>query len=286
LKSALASQSNATADSGRIAARFASLKARQQSGLVTFITAGDPDLEICTKLLAGLPKAGADIIELGMPFSDPMADGPSIQSANLRAFKAGVKLSKVLDLVRGFRERDKDTPLVLMGYYNPVYVYGVEKFVRDAKGVGVDGIIIVDTPPEEDAEICQPSLNQGLNFIRLITPTTDAKRLPAVLHNASGFLYYVSITGTTGSKSAGAEPVRAALAELRRHTSLPIAVGFGITTPDQAKTMAQTSDAVVVGSAIVNRIASNLDGQGHAKVGLVEDVLGFVESLAKAAHNR
>ena len=270
--------------SNRITVRFAALKAKKQSGLVTFITAGDPDIETSAKILAGLPKAGADIIELGMPFSDPMADGPTIQAANLRAFKASIDLHKVLDLVRGFRKQDKDTPLVLMGYYNPIYIYGVEKFLKDAKEAGVDGFIIVDLPPEEDKEFCLPSIQYGLNFTRLITPTTDAKRLPAVLKNASGFLYYVSVAGITGSKSVNIDPVRTAVAELRCHTELPIAVGFGITTPDQARLMGQTADAVVVGSAIVNRIADGLDAQGAAKPGLANDVLKFVESLAKAVH--
>lgn len=273
-------------DTGRIATRFAALKVKKRSGLVTFITAGDPDLETCAKILAGLPKAGADIIELGMPFSDPMADGPTIQTANLRAFKAGITIVKVLDLVRGFRTTDNETPIVLMGYYNPIYAYGVEKFLKDAKQAGVDGLIIVDLPPEEDAELCQPAIKHGLNFIRLVTPTTDAKRLPTVLKNASGFLYYVSMTGITGSKAVNAVPVEKAITELRRHSSLPVAVGFGITTPEQAKAVAQSADGVVVGSAIVNSIASNLDAEGKAKPGLVAAVLSFVESLAQAAHNR
>jgi tryptophan synthase alpha chain len=284
VKSAVVSRT-AVAEQGRIAARFASLKAKKHSGLVSFITAGDPNLDICAKILAGLPKAGVDIIELGMPFSDPMADGPAIQLANLRAFKAGITLRKVLELVHGFRKQDAETPLVLMGYYNPVYIYGVEKFLRDAKEAGVDGLIIVDLPPEEDAELCEPALRQGLNFIRLVTPTTDAKRLPVVLKNASGFLYYVSIAGITGTKAVSADPVRAAVEELRKHTKLPVAVGFGITTPDQARAIAQVADAVVVGSAIVSRIASCFDAQGKAKPGLIEDVLAFIAGLAKAAHN-
>ena len=271
--------------STRIAARFAALKAKKQSGFVAFVTAGDPDLEISAKILAGLPKAGADIIELGMPFSDPMADGPAIQAANLRAFKAGIDLGEVLDLVRGFRAKDSETPLVLMGYYNPIYIYGVEKFLSDAKEAGADGLIIVDLPPEEDTEMCLPSARYGLNFIRLVTPTTDAKRLPTVLKNASGFLYYVSVTGITGGKKADAAPVKKALEGIRRATDLPIAVGFGISTPDEAKAIAQFSDAVVVGSAIVSRIEKQLDAQGKPKPGLAEDVLKFVEQLAKAVHN-
>jgi len=286
MKPATAAQTPSTQDSGRLAARFAALKAKNQPGLITFTTAGDPDLDTCAQILAGLPKAGVDIIELGMPFSDPMADGPAIQAANLRALKVGINLHKVIDLVRGFRKQDNETPLVLMGYYNPIYRFGVEKFLTEAKTAGVDGLIIVDLPPEEDQEMCLPSAKAGLNFIRLVTPTTDAKRLPVVLKNASGFLYYVSITGITGSKKVSAEPVKKALDELRRHTSLPIAVGFGITSPEEARGIAQFADAVVVGSAIVNRIAGGLDAGSKAKKGLAEDVLGFVTELAKAAHGR
>ena len=263
----------------RIPARFAALKAQSRPAFVSFITAGDPDLETSAKILAGLPKAGVDIIELGMPFSDPMADGPAIQAANLRAFKAGITLPKVLDLVRGFRKNDTETPLVLMGYYNPIYVYGAEKFLADAKAAGVDGLIVVDLPPEEDAELCEPAQKHGLNFIRLVTPTTDAKRLPTVLRNASGFLYYVSVTGITGQKEIDSAPVRQALDALRQKTTLPIAVGFGITSPDQARAIGAFADGVVVGSAIVKRIESNLDGEGRARTGLVEDVLSFVKTL-------
>jgi tryptophan synthase alpha chain len=273
-------------DSGRIAARFAALKAKKQSGFVTFITAGDPDFDTCADILKGLPKAGADIIELGMPFSDPMADGPAIQAANLRALQSGMKLAKVLDLARGFRKTDNKTPLVLMGYYNPIFRYGVEKFLSEAKTAGVDGLIIVDLPPEEDREMFAPTAQTGLNFIRLVTPTSDAKRLPVVLKNASGFLYYVSVTGITGSKKADAGPVKKALSEIRKHTDLPVAVGFGITTPDEARAIAAFSDAVVVGSAIVSRIAGHLDDKGKAKKTLVDNVLGFVAELAKAAHGR
>lgn len=269
----------------RIAACFAELKEKKQSGLITFTTAGDPDFETSAKILAGLPKAGVDIIEIGMPFSDPMADGPIIQAANLRAFKAGITLPKVLDLVAGFRKQDDATPIVLMGYYNPIYIYGVEKFLKDAKNAGVDGLIIADLPPEEDEEMCLPSARYGLNFIRLVTPTTDAKRLPSVLKNASGFLYYVSVAGITGAKQVVADPVRAAVAGLRRQSDLPVAVGFGITTSDQAKAIAQSADAVVVGSAIISRIASALNEKGTGKTQLVDDVLKFVESLAKAVHD-
>jgi tryptophan synthase alpha chain len=273
-----------SAVSGRLAARFEALKSKKQSGLISFITAGDPDLDTCAKILAGLPKAGVDVIEIGVPFSDPMADGPVIQAANLRAFKGGVTFAKTLDLVRGFRKQDGETPIVLMGYYNPISAYGVDRFLKDAKAAGVDGLIVVDLPPEEDAELCTPAASYGLNFIRLVTPTTDAKRLPSVLNNASGFLYYVSIAGITGTKAVEAAPVKKAVEELRRHTQLPVAVGFGITTPEQARDIAQAADAAVVGSAIVGRIAAGLDEQGKAKPGLVEDVLKFVESLAKAVH--
>ncbi len=271
--------------SDRIAARFNALKQKKQSGLVSFITAGDPDFDTCAEILKGLPQAGADIIELGMPFSDPMADGPAIQAANLRALKSGMTLAKVLDLVRGFRKHDNETPLVLMGYYNPVFHYGVEKFLKEAKVAGVDGLIIVDLPPEEDNEMCVPAQQAGLNFIRLVTPTTDAKRLPVVLKNAAGFLYYVSVAGITGSKKVDAASVQKALGELRKHSSLPVAVGFGITTPDEARAIAGFADAVVVGSAIVNRIVALEKNQGNTKTTLVKEVLGFVESLAKAAHH-
>jgi len=220
-----------------------------------------------------------------MPFSDPMADGPTIQAANLRALTGGISLVKTLDLVRQFREKNQTTPIVLMGYYNPIYVYGVGKFLREAKRVGVDGLIVVDLPPEEDSELCIPALQHGLNFIRLVTPTTDAKRLPAVLKNASGFLYYVSVAGITGAKTANADTVGAAIAQIRPHSDLPIAIGFGIATPAQAASMAKQADGVIVGSAIVNRIAANLDTHGKAKSGLVQDVLNFVASLAKAAHS-
>lgn len=270
----------------RITKKFAALKEKKQSGFVTFITAGDPDIATCAKLLEGLPKAGADIIELGMPFSDPMADGEAIQLANIRAFKAGITLKKVLELVRGFRKTDNETPIVLMGYYNPIYAYGPEKFLKDAKEAGADGLIIVDLPPEEDDELCVPAAKHGLNFIRLVTPTTDAKRLPQVLKGASGFLYYVSIAGITGTKAVSADKVEKAVAELRKHTKLPVAVGFGITTPEQAKAISCVADAAVVGSAIVNRIAAGLDGAGKPKASLTSDVLGFVNELAKAAHSR
>jgi tryptophan synthase alpha chain len=268
-------------DSGRIARRFASLKAEGRGGLVTFVTAGDPDYDTALALAKGLPGAGADVIELGMPFTDPMADGPAIQASSLRALKAGQNMKKTLALVRGFRAGDADTPIVLMGYYNPIYQYGVDRFLRDAIAAGVDGLIVVDLPPEEDEELCLPALAAGVNFIRLATPTTDDKRLPTVLTNTSGFVYYVSIMGITGTRSASATDVAGAVARLKRHTDLPVAVGFGIRTPAQAAEVARAADAAVVGSALVSCIADNLDAAGKAKPGLVDDVLGLVRSLAE-----
>jgi tryptophan synthase alpha chain len=267
-------------DSGRIARRFAKLAAEGRGGLITFNTAGDPDHETSLAILKGLPKAGADLIELGMPFTDPMADGPSIQAAGLRALKSGARMTRTLAMVEAFRKTDGETPVVLMGYFNPIYSYGVERFLDDCRAVGVDGLIVVDLPPEEDAELCIPALAAGVNFIRLATPTTDDARLPVVLTNSSGFVYYVAIMGITGTRSASEEHVRNAVLRLKRHTRLPVAVGFGIRTPDQAGTVARVADAVVVGSALVDRIAANLDAKGRAKPGLVEDVLGFVSGLA------
>jgi tryptophan synthase alpha chain len=264
----------------RIARRFARLKAEGRAGLVAFITAGDPDLETSRAILEGLPEAGADVIELGMPFTDPMADGPAIQAAGLRALKAGATTVHTLDLVRALRARDDETPVVLMGYYNPIHSYGVDRFLTDAKDAGVDGLIVVDLPPEEDEELCLPALKAGVNFIRLATPTTDDKRLPTVLRNTSGFVYYVSVTGITGAASAGDAEIATAVERLKRHTDLPVAVGFGIKTAEQAAAVARTADAAVVGSAIVNRVAAGLDGDGLPKPDLVEDVLGFVRELA------
>ena len=269
-----------TADSGRITKRFAVLKAEGRGGLVTFITAGDPDADTFRDLLSGLPDAGADVIELGIPFSDPMADGPAIQAASLRALKAGANLRKTLDHVRDFRKSDDDTPVILMGYFNPIYKYGVEKFLADFKDSGADGLIIVDLPPEEDPELCIPALEAGVNFIRLATPTTDDARLPAVLKNTSGFVYYVSILGITGTKSAGNDDIQFAVERLKRHTDLPVAVGFGINSADAVRDIGTIADAAVVGSAIVNCIAANLDNNSRAKPGLVDHVLSFVRELA------
>lgn len=270
----------------RIAARFAALKARGEKALVTFVTAGDPDLATSEAILAGLPDAGADIIELGMPFSDPMADGPSIQAAGLRALKAGQTLRRTLDMVRRFREQDADTPIILMGYYNPIYVYGNDRFLKDAKAAGVDGLIIVDLPPEEDDELCVPAIAAGIHFIRLATPTTDERRLPALIRNSGGFLYYVSITGITGTGSARSADVAAAVERLRAATDLPIAVGFGIKSPADAGAIAQVADAAVVGSAIVNRVAAHLDENGRPLETLVPSVLQFVRDLKDGVRSK
>ncbi len=269
----------------RITARFAALKAVKKKAFITFTSAGDPDLKTFAEILAGQPKAGVDLIEIGMPFSDPVADGPAIECANLRAFAAGITMVKILALVASFREQDEETPIILMGYANPIYAYGLEKFTRDAKKAGVDGLIIADLPPEEDSELRKLAQEQDIDIIRLVTPTTDAERLPTILNGASGFLYYVSVAGITGSKQASVAPVRRAIEAIRPHSSLPVGVGFGISTPEQARDIAQTADAVIVGSAIVKRIETNLDAQGRAKACLVNDVLAFIETLAQATHN-
>ena len=265
----------------RIAARFAQLRAEGRAGLVTYLTCGDPDRATFEKVLARLPKAGADLIEIGMPFSDPMADGPAIQAAGLRALKAGMTLAKTLDVLRRFRKADRDTPVILMGYYNPIYRYGVPRFLKDAKAAGCDGLIIVDLPPEHDDELCLPARAAGIDFVRLATPTSDDQRLPVILNNAGGFLYYVAIAGITGTKSARADVVAAAVARLRRHTGLPIAVGFGIRTPAQAADVARVADAAVVGSALVEKVAKNLDKRGKSKAALVPAVLKDVTALAR-----
>jgi len=271
---------NAKTVETRLAKRFADLKAEGRGGLVTFLTAGDPDGDTAYEILKGLPEAGADIIELGMPFSDPMADGPAIQASSQRALANGMTVRKTLDQVRDFRIADDATPIVLMGYYNPIHHYGSEKFVADAKAAGVDGLIIVDLPPEEETELCLPALRGGINFIYLTAPTTDDKRLPRVLENASGFVYYVSITGITGTASAAVSDVGSAVARIRRHTDLPVAVGFGITTPEGAADVVKVADAAVVGSALVKRIQDNLDANGKANSRLVGEVLGFTKELA------
>lgn len=271
---------------GRIERRFRSLRAEGRAGLVTFTTAGDPNLETAFEILRRLPAAGADLIELGMPFSDPMADGPTVEAAGHRALRAGATVAGILDMVARFRREDQDTPVVLMGYYNPIYSYGVDRFIADALAAGIDGLIVVDLPPEEDAELCLPAVRAGLRFIRLATPTTDDKRLPRVLANSSGFIYYVSVAGITGTQSSVAATVKAALARLRRHTELPVAVGFGIRTPEQAAEIADFADAVVVGSAIVSVVAENLDGTGAPLPGLVDKVIARVAGLAQAVRGR
>lgn len=271
-----------TAAPDRINARFSALRSEGRAGLVTFVTAGDPDFETSSEIIRGLPGAGADIIEVGMPFSDPMADGPAIQASSLRALRSGQNMVKTLELVRRFRAADTATPLVLMGYYNPVYRYGNQRFLDDAKDAGVDGLIIVDLPPEEDRELCLPARDSGLHFIRLATPTTDDRRMGKVLANTSGFIYYVSITGITGTRSADAADVAARITALRAATELPIAVGFGIKTPDQAAEIGRFADAAVVGSALVECIRERLDADGRARAGLVADTLGLVKDLAAA----
>ena len=245
----------------RIDARFAQLKDEGRAGLITFVTAGDPEPDTTLKILRALPAAGADLIELGMAFTDPMADGPAIQRANLRALKAGITLSRTLALLEAFRESDTDTPVVLMGYYNPIHAYGVERFLEDALSAGADGLIAVDVPPEEDEVLCLPAVRAGLSFVRLATPTTDDHRLHQVLQNTSGFLYYVSLAGITGVGSADPSAVEASLARIRGRTELPVAVGFGIRTPAQAERIASFADAAVVGSALVDAIAQAA-GQG------------------------
>jgi tryptophan synthase alpha chain len=268
--------------STRIAARFAGNAASGRASLVTFVTAGDPDPVTSLALVKALPGAGADVIELGMPFSDPMADGPAIQWSSMRALKAGMSLKGTLDLVRQFRAGNQDTPIVLMGYYNPIYVYGVERFLADAGAAGVDGLIVVDLPPEEDAELCVPAMAAGLNFIRLATPTTDDRRLPAVLANTSGFVYYVSITGITGTATPDFSKVAEAVARIKRHTDLPVAVGFGVKAPEHAAAIARGADGVVVGSALVELIRTSLDAEGKATEKTVSAVTDLVSSLAAA----
>jgi tryptophan synthase alpha chain len=265
----------------RIDARFAELAKQGRSAFVAFLMAGDPDPKTSLDIIKALPKAGADIIEIGMPFTDPMADGPSIQAAGLRALKAGMTLRKTLELVRGFREDDDTTPLVLMGYYNPIYIYGVDKFLADARTAGVDGLIIVDLPPEEDTELCIPAMKAGLNFIRLATPTTDDRRLPAVLANTSGFVYYVTITGITGSASADSRAVSEAVARIKRHTQLPVCVGFGIRTPDAARAIAENANGAVVGTALVDALRASLDAENRATAKTVGAVADLVAALAQ-----
>src|SRR5882757_358645 len=265
----------------RIDARFAELAKEGRSALVTYLMAGDPDPKTSLDIIKALPKAGADMIEIGMAFTDPMADGPSIQAAGLRALKAGMTLKKTLEMVRDFRKDDNATPLVLMGYYNPIYIYGVDKFLQDAKTAGLDGLIIVDLPPEEDTELCIPAMKAGLNFIRLATPTTDDKRLPAVLANTSGFVYYVAITGITGAAAADSAAVSEAVARIKRHTKLPVCAGFGIRTPESARAIASHANGAVVGTALVDALKNSLDAEGHATAKTVNAVAELTASLAQ-----
>jgi len=263
---------------------FAALKEQGRAALVTFLTAGDPDSETSLAILKALPQAGADVIELGMPFTDPMADGPAIQASSLRALKAGQNMKKTLAIVRAFRKADDTTPIVLMGYYNPIYIYGVAKFLADSKAAGVDGLIVVDLPPEEDDELCKPALEAGLNFIRLATPTTDDRRLPAVLENTSGFVYYVSITGITGMAAPDTGKATEAVSRIKRHTALPVAVGFGVRTAAHARAIAQGADGVVVGSALIDVLKASLDRNNKATRKTVKAVTDLVAELAKGVN--
>ena len=269
----------------RIEIRFAKLKADGRAALVTFTMAGDPDTATSLEVIKALPKAGADMIEIGMPFTDPMADGPAIQAAGVRALAAGQTLAKTIQMVRDFRKGDDDTPIVLMGYYNPIYIYGVDKFLVDAKAAGVDGLIVVDLPPEEDDELCIPALKAGLNFIRLATPTTDDKRLPTVLNNTSGFVYYVSITGITGSAAPEPAKVSAAVGRIKKHTKLPVAVGFGVRDAASARAIAEGADGVVVGSALVEVVRKSLDKDGKAQGQTAKAVAALVSELAEGVRS-
>ncbi len=274
--------STSSSSASRLTSRFAACAAEHRAALVTFVMAGDPDFETSSAIFAGLAASGADVIELGMPFSDPMADGPANQLAGQRALAAGHNMVKTLEMVANFRKSDDATPVVLMGYYNPIYVYGVEKFLKDAKAAGLDGLIIVDLPPEMDDELCLPALRHGVHFIRLATPTTDDKRLPIVLTNTTGFVYYVSINGITGTATPDFGQVASAVARIKRHTRLPVAVGFGVKTPDQATAIAKSADGVVVGSVLVEAVRTSLDSNGKATTKTVSAVTSLVSALATA----
>jgi tryptophan synthase alpha chain len=276
---------NGRVETGRIDRRFAALNKQGRAALVTFTMAGDPDYATSLTILKALPKAGADVIELGMPFTDPMADGPAIQAAGLRALHAGQNMKKTLAAVRDFRAGDDATPIVLMGYYNPIYIYGVERFLADAKSAGVDGLIVVDLPPEEDSELCLPAMKAGLNFIRLATPTTDEKRLPTVLINTSGFVYYVSITGITGAAAPDTGKVAAAVARIKRHTKLPVCVGFGVRTAAHARAIAEGADGVVVGSALVEAVRQSLGPDSKPTAKTVAAVIDLARALAEGVHS-
>jgi tryptophan synthase alpha chain len=276
---------NGRGEIGRTDRRFAALNKEGRAALVTFTMAGDPDYATSLAILKALPKAGADVIELGMPFTDPMADGPAIQAAGLRALKAGQNMKKTLAAVRDFRAGDDATPIVLMGYYNPIYIYGVERFLADAKAAGVDGLIVVDLPPEEDSELCLPAMKAGLNFVRLATPTTDEKRLPTVLTNTSGFVYYVSITGITGAAAPDTGKVAAAVARIKRHTKLPVCVGFGVRTAAHARAIAEGADGVVVGSALVEAVRQSLGPDSKPTAATVAAVTDLARALAEGVHS-
>ena len=269
----------------RIDTRFAKLGAEGRAALVTFVMAGDPDPATSLAIIKALPAAGADLIEIGMPFTDPMADGPAVQAAGLRALAAGETLAGTLKLVREFRAGDQSTPIILMGYYNPIYIYGVDRFLVDAKSAGIDGLIVVDLPPEEDDELCKPALAAGLNFIRLATPTTDDARLPKVLTNTSGFVYYVSIAGITGAATPDFGKVATAVARIKSHTNLPIAVGFGVKTAADAAAIAAGADGVVVGSTLVDAVRHSLDANGKATAKTVESVVTLVKNIASGVHS-
>ena len=264
----------------RIDRRFAKLKAEGRPALVTYFMGGDPDYETSLRIMKAMPKAGSDVIELGMPFSDPMADGPAIQAAGLRSLKGGQTLARTLDMVRDFRTGDDETPIVMMGYYNPIYIYGVDRFLQEAAEAGVDGLIVVDLPPEMDAELCIPALKAGINFIRLATPTTDDKRLPKVLENTSGFVYYVSMNGITGSALSNTGDVSEAVMRIKSHTDLPICVGFGVKTSEQARVIGASADGVVVGTAIVNAVANVLGPNGQVTADPAEAVATLIGGLA------
>ena len=265
----------------RIDARFAKLKDEDRPALVTYFMGGDPDYATSLKIMKAMPKAGTDVIELGMPFSDPMADGPAIQAAGLRALKGGQTLAKTLQMVRDFRVDDNETPIVMMGYYNPIYLYGVETFLSEAVEAGVDGLIVVDLPPEMDEELCIPAIRSGINFIRLATPTTDDKRLPKVLENTSGFVYYVSMNGITGSALANTGDVTEAVERIKSHTDLPVCVGFGVKTAEQARVIGASADGVVVGTAIVNAVASVLGPDGQMTADPADAVATLIGGLAQ-----
>ena len=269
----------------RLNARFARCRAENRAALVTYVMAGDPDADTSLAILRALPQAGADIVEFGLPFTDPMADGPPIQAAALRALKAGQTTARTLDLVRRFRAEDAETPVILMGYFNPIYIYGVDRFLADAKEAGVDGLIVVDLPPEEDDELCLPALRAGLAFVRLATPTTDDRRLPAVLANTAGFVYYVSITGITGAATPDFGKVSAAVERIKRHTPLPVVVGFGVKKPEHAAAVAQGADGVVVGSALIDAMRATLDAENRATPQTVEAVAGLVRGLAEGVRS-